>query len=102
MNTERLITCPECGGRNFTVKREVTYLYSYRINTDNIDKTSDEMDSVPFLFDNREKEKSNEYIECDNCGARFPVSNDTFGKGDMIILQKAIRSDHINNPEDFG
>jgi DNA-directed RNA polymerase subunit RPC12/RpoP len=102
MDLNKSFSCPKCSGKNFTVKREVTYLYTYRINPDDTEETNDKIESVPFLFDNREKENSNEYIECEKCGAKYPISPGTSDKIDMTILQKAVRSDYVNNPEYLG
>lgn len=103
MDLEKSLTCPKCNGKSFVVKREVTYLYTYKINSDNIQEINDRTHSVPFLFDNREKENSNEYMECEKCGARYPVSlNEHTDRADMTILQKAIPSEKTDNPEFLG
>lgn len=101
MDLKKSLTCPKCSGKDFIVKREVTYLYTYRINSDNIQETDDKIDSEPFLFDNREKENSNEYIECEKCGAVYPITLNS-SKIDLTIMQKAIVSDHADNPEFLG
>lgn len=103
MDLKKSLTCPKCSGKDFIIKREVTYLYTYKINSDDIQETTDKIESVPFLFDNREKENSNEHIECEKCGAKYSITlNDYSNQIDLTIIQKAIRSDYINNPEYLG
>jgi len=103
MDLKKSLTCPKCGGKDFIIKREVTYLYTYKINSDNIQETNDRIESVPFSFDNREKENSNEYMECERCEAKYPMSLSDYSKQiDLTIIQKAIRSDYTENPEFLG
>lgn len=103
MDLKKSLTCPKCGGKNFIIKREATYLYTYKINSENLQEIRGRVESVPFLFDNREKETSNECIECENCGAKYPISlNEHSNKIDFTILQKAIRGDYAENPEFLG
>jgi hypothetical protein len=57
---------------------------------------------LPFT-DNREKENSHEYIQCEKCGTRYPIKLDDYSNQiNLTILQKAIRDDHIENPEFLG
>lgn len=103
MDLKESLICPKCSGKNFIIKREVTYLYTYKFNSDSSQEINDRTESAPFLFNNREKEASNEYMECEKCGAKYPVLlNDNNDKIDMTIMQKAIRSDHVDNPEFLG
>lgn len=95
--------CPQCYGEEFEVKRKVTYIYSYRINNDNKNESLDKTDELPFLFDNREKTESKEYLLCKGCKSKFPINleeEDT--KINFTILRKAIRADHVKNPEFIG
>jgi len=103
MDLNKSLTCPKCSGKDFNIKREATYLYTYKINSKNLEEISNRAESVPFLFDNREKETSNEYLECEKCGSKYPISvNDFSNQINLTILQKAIRGDNVENPEFLG
>ncbi|MBC2581380.1 hypothetical protein [Clostridium sp. DJ247] len=85
------------------MKREATYLYTYKISTPNTESRSIENEPLPFLFDNREQTDSKEYLECDECGHKYPcVFDRERQKIDMTILRKAIRADHQHYPEFLG
>lgn len=97
------LVCPKCNNKNFTIKREATYVYSYKFNSEEIKRVNERVDELPFLFDNREHTKAAEFIRCDNCGTKFPISlENCTGKINLTILQRAIRSDIIEEPEFFG
>ena len=99
---ENLI-CPNCSGIDFNVKREVTYLYSYKLDTPSSHTTSHNNEALPFLFDNREKVDDKEYLECQHCGNVFPCDLDELNdKIHFTILRKAIRSDHQKTPQYLG
>lgn len=99
MDLTKQINCPKCSSNNFLIKRQATYLYTYKFDLNNINS----MESLPFLFDNREKTDSQDYIQCENCGSKYSVDlehyHDTI---DMTILQKAIRSANVTTPEFLG
>jgi len=97
------LKCPKCGGCNFELIREATYLYTYDL--DSIDKepwlTKD--DSFPFLFNNREQIKEEETLRCKKCFSTFPCSlNKDYKEMKLIILQKALRSDFQDSPQFLG
>lgn len=96
------ISCPKCGSDKFVAKFQASYVYSYKIDKDALgSENKDEF--LPFLFDNREKVDSQEYLECENCKTRFPCDFNEGTKGvSLTILQKAIRSDHTTDPEFLG
>jgi DNA-directed RNA polymerase subunit RPC12/RpoP len=97
------LKCPRCSNNHFSIERTVTYVYSYKFDADNIEYVTDKTEALPFLFDNREKTDSVEYIKCEACGSKYPVSLDEYDKKiNMTILEKAIRSDFINNPQYLG
>jgi uncharacterized protein YbaR (Trm112 family) len=99
---ENLI-CPKCKSKSFRVEREVTYIYSYKFNSGNVEETSEKTEGMPFLFDNREKCDSQEFIICEKCGERYLISLEDRNKNiDMTILRKAIRADHVKEPQYFG
>ena len=103
MNINEPLVCPKCNSKDFKMKRQATYVYTYKINTPNPNTLNNKEESLPFLFDNREKTESTEYLECDHCGAEYPCPFLTDkDKIDLTILQKAIRADHNNSPEFFG
>lgn len=85
------------------MKRQATYVYTYDINTPEINMKNNTEEALPFLFDNREQTESIEYLECDSCGAHYPCPflNDK-QKINLTILRKAIRADHQSEPEFFG
>ncbi len=101
MNIAENLLCPKCSNKKFTAKREVTYVYTYGVNTPNTNEASKDDDSLPFLFDNREKIKGLEYLQCDHCGTKYYCSFSQ-DKIDLTILQKAIRCDYKNTPEFLG
>lgn len=103
MNSEESLVCPKCQHKRFRMKRSATYIYTYNINTPNIDTCGNDEEALPFLFDNREQTDSEEYLECVNCGAKYPCPFFTKEqKIDLTILQKAVRADHQEKPEFFG
>jgi hypothetical protein len=103
MNINKSLTCPKCAGKSFEVKREATYIYTYKVNTPNLENLSANKEGLPFLFDNREKSASNEYLICLDCGAEYQCSLEEDGdKVNLTILQKAIRADNQENPQFLG
>lgn len=103
MKLDKSIECPSCHGKNFTAKYESTYVYSYKINTPDNDKRTDKEGPLPFLFDNREQKGAKQYIECEECGTKYPCSFSMDSqKIDFTIVRKAIRGDHVETPEFFG
>lgn len=103
LDLEKPLICPKCKSENFIVKREATYLYTYKFNSDNMDEINKKSREIPFLFDNREKETSNEYLQCEQCGTKYPISLDDLGNRiDFTILRKAVRGDNVENPEFLG
>lgn len=103
MNINKSLECPQCGGNYFSVKREATYLYSYKLESPSNEERNDNEEALPFLFDNREKIGGKEYLECDKCRTQYPCELDQLaGKIHFTILQKAIRSDSAKTPEFLG
>lgn len=97
------LVCPKCKSKSFRVEREVTYLYSYKFSSDNLYEANNKTEEYPFLFDNREKCDSQEYIICEECGESYPISLEDRNKRiDFTILRKAIRSDYTKEPQYFG
>jgi hypothetical protein len=103
LNIDKSIICPECQGKHFSIKREATYLYSYKLNTPETEQWSKEKEALPFLFDYREKTNDREYLECEDCHAKFPCSLDLAHTPiDFTILQKAVRSEFAEKPDFLG
>ncbi|MDR5658958.1 hypothetical protein RH915_05605 [Serpentinicella sp. ANB-PHB4] len=106
MKLNSKIHCPQCEGKNFVAKYESTYVYSYKIqNPDSkeVNPVIKNEEALPFLFDNREQKNASQYIECDDCGEKYPCEFTMDAKQiDFTILQKAIRSDHVDQPYFFG
>lgn len=103
MNIDKDLICPKCKGKEFEIKREATYVYTYKINTPHMTNLTENEDGLPFLFDNREKTSSREFLLCLRCGEIYPCSLDANGeKVDFTIVQKAIRADHEINPGFLG
>jgi len=97
------LVCPKCNGENFEIKHEATYRYTYKIDTVNVYIDEEGLENLPFLFDNREQTCFKEYIECNQCGAKYPCSVDKSNQTiELTIMKKAIRADHVKNPEFFG
>lgn len=102
MKIEEPLVCPRCSGKHFSVKREATYLYTYKLETPDVENRTD-AEALPFLFDNREQTGSREYLQCEQCGAQYPCDIDREGRRiRFTILQKAIRADHQSEPEFLG
>ncbi|MDF2522454.1 MAG: hypothetical protein K0R31_95 [Clostridiales bacterium] len=102
MQLENHLRCPKCSGSNFTARYEATYVYSYTIDFDAPGLRNRE-EFLSFLFDNREQRSDQQYIECNTCGTKYPCIFNEGNKGiDFTILQKAIRSDHVIEPEFLG
>ncbi|NLZ48052.1 MAG: hypothetical protein GX895_04560 [Clostridiales bacterium] len=103
MELSKNLHCPRCNSKEFEIKRKVTYIYTYKINIDSNDENLDKTEELPFLFDNREKTESKEYLLCKTCKNKYPINLEEEGsKINFTILRKAIRADHIENPEFLG
>ncbi|GMQ59762.1 hypothetical protein AN1V17_41620 [Vallitalea sediminicola] len=96
------LCCPVCNSTKLMAKHTATFTYSYKIGTAN-NTVKDNDRNLSFEFDSRENGESIQYIQCENCGTKFPcdfnLSPDEF---DFTILQKAIRSDQTRKPEFLG
>lgn len=103
LNITEALVCPRCNNKKFSLKHESTYVYTYKLNTPEMQNFSKETEFLPFLFDNREHTNLKQYFCCETCGAEFPCSfNVEDEKINLTIVQKAIRSDHIKEPEFWG
>ena len=68
------LICEKCSGTKFTVKREATFLYSYKLDTPETGQRSKDPEALPFLFDYRELLDSHEYLQCEKCGSKTPCT----------------------------
>ncbi|MBW9159551.1 MULTISPECIES: hypothetical protein [Clostridium] len=103
MKINESLKCPKCNSKNFEIKHEATFLYTYKIDTVNETISEEGSENLPFLFDNREQTCFKEYIECSTCGSKYPCSFDKDNQTiDLTIMKKAIRADNVKNPEFFG
>ncbi|GCD12350.1 hypothetical protein [Clostridium tagluense] len=103
MKINESLKCPKCNNKNFEIKHEATFLYTYKIDTVNETIAEEGSENLPFLFDNREQTCFKEYIECSTCGSKYPCSFDKDNQTiDLTIMKKAIRADNVKNPEFFG
>ncbi|WBW99121.1 hypothetical protein [Oceanirhabdus sp. W0125-5] len=103
MKSNDTIVCRKCNGNNFVMKREATYLYTYKLDKPITKGWSEGRENLPFLFDNREKVGDNDYLECENCGEKYSCDLDNgVVNVQFTIEQKAIRSEHVENPEFLG
>lgn len=103
MELNDILECPKCKGKKFTINREVTYIYKYNINSEDINTSKNNKESLPFVFDDREKLKSKEFICCDNCKTEYNITLNSLNNSiDFTIIKKAIRSDIVDNPEFIG
>lgn len=97
------LICPKCNGTYFTLKREASYQYTYKINTPDTGHWSKENEALSFLFDCREQLSDDEYLECQECKAKYPCDlRLTDERVDFTILQKAIRSEYVENADFLG
>ena len=103
MNINESLICPKCNGKNFEIKHEATFLYTYKIDMLNEISMRKDQKILPFLFDNREQTCFKEYIECSKCGNKYPCTIDKENQTiDLTIMKKAIRADNVKTPEFFG
>ena len=83
-----MLTCPKCQNKELIIRREVSYVYSYKIDTDE-ESIESKLQEYPYLFYNREILDSKDYIQCSKCGAQFPFSfGDNPKESKMTILKK--------------
>lgn len=71
MHRENSIACPSCGQRHLMLNYEVTYAYSYLLDM-NAPGNSNDLEFRPYLYDNRTQKAAHQYIECENCKAKYP------------------------------
>ena len=103
MKINESLICPKCNGKNFEIKHESTYLYTYKIDTVNGSIDGEGTENLPFLFDNREQVTNIEYLQCDKCSTMYTcdLAKDN-SNIKLTILQKAIRCDHVDTPTYLG
>ncbi|MCT4542880.1 MAG: hypothetical protein N4A63_05020 [Vallitalea sp.] len=95
MNLNQTLHCPICNSTKFIAKHQATFTYFYKLDSNNpLDNNN-----LSFEFDKRENGNSYQYLQCENCGAKFPCDfNLNPNDFNFTISQKAIRSNHTITP----
>lgn len=63
--------CPICHSNDLVLRREASYVYSYKLDSDKPGlKNADVF--LSYEYDKRENINSREYVECNQCGTQFP------------------------------
>lgn len=88
------LICPTCNTKNFVLKHEATYVYSYSIDSiSNAPGLKNDKEFLPFMYDNREQKGTSQYLECQGCGAKYPCYFDHWdSKVGLKALNEAINS----------
>ena len=95
MNYVNSLYCPVCNGKDFILRYEAKYVYSYIIDSNAPGINNDEQ-FFSFLYDSREQKESNEYIECLGCGTKFLCHLNKADKGiDSTSLDKIVDLSNI-------
>lgn len=103
MKIDESLICPKCNGTYFTMKREAAYLYTYKISTPDTGAWSKKEDALSFLFDYREQLSDKQYLMCEQCKSKYPCDVKLADEHvDFTILQKAVRSEYVNNADYLG
>jgi hypothetical protein len=99
MKSSFSLVCPVCGAAHFLLKHEASYVYSYCIDAEINPADADapglqnKTEFLPFLFDDREQQYDKQYVECRNCGERFPCYFDHWdSRIGLQALQNALRA----------
>ncbi len=98
MNSPKTLVCPLCHGGRFVVKYEVSHVYSYVVDSDAPGRRNNE-EYLSFLYDELELTRSDQYLECRTCGAKFPCSFNVWNTdASLKELQDVInQTDSLNN-----
>jgi len=67
------LICPNCQSNRLVVKYEASHVYSYVVDSNAPGRKNNE-EFLSFLYDKRELTQSDQYVECQSCGAKFPCS----------------------------
>lgn len=78
-NHDRMLVCPLCKHHHLVVKYEASHVYSYLVDSDAPgSRNKDEF--LSFLYDRRDLTHSEQYVECQACGAKFPCDFNIWNK----------------------
>lgn len=89
------LKCPVCGHRDFLIKYEATYVYSYVVDS-NAPGLRNDYEFLPFMFDNREQKETKQFIECHTCRTKFPCYFNHLDRNiGLDVLQNAISQENI-------
>lgn len=103
MSTEDHLICPKCQGNRFEMKKEARYLYTYKLDIPLASNWNRQDEPLPFQFHTRDKLSSCEYLQCKDCGECYSSNFDkNLVRGELTILQKAVRSPYTSEPEFLG
>lgn len=79
MDGYRNLICPVCHNNRLLVKYEASHVYSYIIDADAPGRKNKE-EFLPYRYDKRELTDSDQYVECQTCGAKFPCKITVWNK----------------------
>lgn len=65
------VKCPICNSNDLVLRREASYVYSYKLDSDKPGLKNSEV-FLSYEYDKRENTNSREYVECNRCGTQFP------------------------------
>ena len=65
--------CPVCKSKDLVLKHEASYVYSYKIDSDQPGLRNSDI-FLSYQYDKRENTSSREYIECNQCRTQFPYN----------------------------
>ena len=65
--------CPVCNSSDLSLRHEASYVYSYKIDSDQPGTKNTDV-FLSYEYDKRENTSSREYIECNQCGTKYPCS----------------------------
>lgn len=68
-----MLLCPVCHKNRFVVKYEASHVYTYVVDSDAPGRRNTD-EFLSFLYDRRELTSSEQYVECQSCGTKFPCS----------------------------
>lgn len=74
------LVCPVCQGKNFQIKYEASYVYSYNIDLD-APGLKNTTEFLPYLYDSRTQTDAKQYLQCNVCQAQYPSHSGSIEMG---------------------